>query len=310
MKASVVIPAYNAGATLPLALDALTRQNSSDFEVVVVDDASTDGTGRAAKAHAGGLDLHLLRCPENLGRALARNFGVENSRGEIVLLLDSDIEACPEYVGAHLELHQTQTRAAGVGALRYPPPLAKYALARYYSTRGGAKIGPGRPLPGRYFVSGLASFSRQIFEEAGQFDRRFSVYGEDQELGLRLKKLGANLRYLPAAVGYHHHLRPLPEMLGLLERYGRESIPRILELHPEFAAELCVDDLLVQSPVATPTGRVRNLAAAELFFRPLARLAERYSHHWLPAPLLTYLIWAAYRQGFKSSRIANSQMPS
>jgi glycosyltransferase involved in cell wall biosynthesis len=307
MKASVIIPAYNASTTLPLALEALTRQDSTDFEVVVVDDASTDGTGRIAKAHGGGLDLHLLRCPENLGRALARNFGVANSHGEIVLLLDSDIEVCPGYVAAHLALHQIEARAAGVGALRYPPHLAKRALARYYSTRGGAKVGVGQDLPGRYFVSGLASFPRRLFDEAGRFDRRFSVYGEDQELGLRLKKLGARLRYVPSAVGYHHHLRPVLEMLDLLEHYGRESIPRILDLHPEFARELYVEDLAKTSSSSTLTARVRDLAASELFFRPFSHLAQRFSHQWLPAPLLTYLIWAAYRKGFKQARHPSSQ---
>jgi glycosyltransferase involved in cell wall biosynthesis len=301
MKASIVIPAYNAAQTISLTLDALARQETSEFEVIVVDDASTDGTSHEVKAHAGGLDLRLLRHPENQGRAAARNFGIDRARGDIMLLLDADIEVNPGYLPAHLALHQTRDRAVGVGALRYPSHLANKALPRYYITRGGAKIPPGQELPGRYFASGLASFPRSLFEEAGRFNPQFDFYGEDQELGLRFKKLGSHLFYVPEAIGYHHHLRPLGEMLDLLERYGSESIPRLLELHPEFAAELYVDDLVSSSPVRRMTAIGRRLITAEVWFRPLARLAEALSNHRLPAPLLTYLIWAAYRRGFEKA---------
>jgi len=306
MKATIVIPAYNAVETLPLTLQALNRQEATGFEVVVVDDASTDDTSQAARDHAGMLDLRVLRCRENRGRAQARNFGVEQARSEIILLLDSDIEPSPGYLSAHLALHESLERAVGIGALRYPPYLANQALARYNATRGGAKVPPGQELPGRYFISGLASFPKALFEAAGKFDPRFSFYGEDQELGLRFKKLGAHLRYVREAVGYHHHLRPLKEMLDLLEIYGRESIPRILELHPEFAAELFVDDLFVDSTNSPITRLGRRLAAAGIFYRPLASFAHKYSSGWLPPPLLTYLIWAAYRRGFAVSLITNS----
>jgi glycosyltransferase involved in cell wall biosynthesis len=306
MKASVVIPAYNAAATLPLVLEALTRQDTSDFDVVVVDDASTDGTGRTAKAHGGGLDLLVLRCPENLGRAKARHFGIDNSQGEVLLLLDADIEPIPEYLATHLSLHAEHPRSVGVGRMRFPSELAGKALARYTMTRGAAKVAAGAALPGKYFISCLASFPRALYEESGGFDLSFRSWGgEDLELGLRFQKIGAHLVNLPGAVGYHHHLRPLPEMLQVLENYGRESIPRILELHPEFAAELYVDDLIASSNATTFTVGLRNLAASELIYHSLARLAGAFSSQWLPAPLLTYLFWAAYRMGYKSSGTGN-----
>ncbi len=95
MKTSIVIPAFNASQTIGLVLHALTKQDVSDFEVILVDDASTDDTVETAGIFTENLDLHIYKLPENVGRARARNFGVEKSTGEIVLLVDSDIEAVP-----------------------------------------------------------------------------------------------------------------------------------------------------------------------------------------------------------------------
>lgn len=297
MKASIVIPAYNAAATLGLVLQALMKQDFSDFEVIVVDDASTDDTSGVAERFFGRLDLRALRAEENLGRAKARNFGVEKSKGEIVLLLDSDIEAVPAYVSAHLTLHDREPRAVGVGVLRYPPPLAKRALARYYSSRGGSRLKAGEPLPGKYFVSCLASFRRSLFDEIGGFHHGFHTYGgEDLELGLRFQKNGATLAYLLDAIGYHHHLRSFKEVIATLRRYGQYGVPLVLEHHPEFASEMRLDDLNSDHP--TTKTYLRRLAASSIFFAPLLEIASLFESRRLPSLLLTYLHYCAYRKGF------------
>ena len=301
MKASIIIPAYNASATLGIVLQALIQQDFTDFEVIVVDDASTDNTSQIAESFTGALDLRLFRPEENLGRARARNFGVEKSRGEIVLLLDSDIEAVPDYVSAHLALHEEESRAVGVGVLRYPPTLAKKALACYYATRGGARLKPGQPLPGKYFVSCLASFRRTLFDEIGGFHPGFRLYGgEDLELGLRFEKSGARLVYLPGAIGYHHHLRTLKEVVSTLERYGRHGIPLVLDRHPEFAREMALDDVMpgLSGKANIISGILRRLLTSSVFAVPLLEIASRLEAHRLPSGLLTYLHYCAYRRGF------------
>jgi GT2 family glycosyltransferase len=301
MEASLVIPGCNSAKTLPLVLGSLNRQDFTDFEVVLVDDASSDDTSRIAQERRGGLDLKIIRHEENRGRAASRNDGIEQAQGRIILLLDSDVEVAPGYVSTHLALHRQQANAVGIGSVRYPDYLAGQALARYYVTRGASKIGPNRPLPGKYFLSGVASFPRPLFDQAGGFNLHFHFYGEDLELGLRFAQLGAKLYYLPQAIGYHHHLRPFKEVLELLDRYGRESLPRLVELHPEFAVELYIDDLLTSPPVFQTKALWRRLATAGVFFRPLAGLARALSAGPLPSPLLTYLFWAAYRRGFAAT---------
>jgi glycosyltransferase involved in cell wall biosynthesis len=295
MRTSIVIPTHNSAAVIPLVFQALKRQEYNEFEVVLVDDASTDGTAQTAEACAGGLKLRILRSEENLGRARARNFGIENSRGDLIVLLDSDIEAVPAYVGLHVALHARRERAVGVGALRYPESLAGRALARYYSSRGGARLQPGQRLPGKYFVSCLASFPKTLFTEVEGFNPEFSTYGgEDLELGLRFEKCGAHLEYLPRAVGYHHHLRSLKDVVKTLEKYGETGIPIVLRSHPEFARDLHLEDLTAGKP-----SFMRDLIGSDLLQKPLVNLAGRFESGWIPAGLLTLLHYGAYRRGFR-----------
>ena len=299
MKASVVIPAYNASKTLPIVLRSLQNQDFRDFEIILVDDGSTDDTSSVAKKNAGHLDLHVFRNSENQSRAKTRNTGAKQARGEILILLDSDVEAVPNYISGHIRLHESLPGAVGIGALRYPPHLAGKALARYYSSRGGARLKPGQPLPGKYFVSGLASFPRALFEEVGGFDERFQSYGsEDLELGLRFQALGVQIHYLPGAIGYHHHLRPLKEVMAILHQYGREGISVLLEKHPAFASELRLDDLTGPAKVRSQASLARRLLTAAALFHPAVEIASLLQNLPLPSPLLTYLHYAAYRRGF------------
>ena len=296
MQASIVIPAFNASVTLPLVLDALTRQNVNNFEVIVVDDASTDDTSKFASEYAQKLDLKVLRLDENTGRARARNEGIEKSSGDVILLLDSDMEVIPSYVSSHLNLHCQVSRAVGIGAQKYSPHLANKALARYYASRGAARLKPGDPLPGRYFISGLASFSRSLFDEVGGFNSDFRFYGgEDQELGLRFHKAGANLTYLSEAVGYHHHLRRLEDVVSALEEYGRHGVPLVLAKHPEFARELGLDDLTAPRKFGLS---IHQMITSRIIFSPLLKLATLFETTYLPSPLITYLIYRSYRYGF------------
>jgi glycosyltransferase involved in cell wall biosynthesis len=297
MTISIVIPAFNAAKTIGLVLEALIRQEGSDFEVILVDDASTDDTSRIASAYSDRFDLKVLRPEENLGRARARNFGVRNSSGELVLLLDSDIETIPTYVATHVALHTKEHKAVGIGALRYPPHLAGKALARYYSSRGGAKLKPGEALPGKAFISCLASFRRSLFDEVSGFHEGFRIYGgEDLELGLRFQKSDTTMVYLPSAIGYHHHLRTIKEVVRTLEAYGEHGIPQVLKLHPDFAEEIGLEDLWVGK--ATIKTFLRSLVTNDIVGHPVLETASLFENGKLPALLISYLIYRSYRKGY------------
>ncbi|MBU0519781.1 glycosyltransferase [bacterium] len=294
MKVCVIIPAYNAAETIGIVLTALRQQTFTDFDIILVDDASTDETAAIAETYQTQLNLRILKAPENLGRSRARDFGIKESPAELILLLDSDIETTSDYVAAHVALHQKSLNAVGVGVLRYPSHLAGRALANYYSSRGGARLKPGEPLPGKAFVSCLASFRRTLYDQIGGFDHRFKVYGgEDLDLGLRFQKAGSAMTYLQEAVGYHHHLRSVLEVMQTLQSYGEQGIPLVFDRHPEFAVEMKLEDLQKGSP------RIwRALITSPIFYYPLLSVVHLLQRHKLPLSLLTYLIYCAYRKGF------------
>ena len=101
---SVVVPAYNAVAHLDVTLASLRRNVASGIEVVVVDDASTDGTAEAIEAAAEDLPgLRLVRSPVNVGLASARNLGLAHATGRYLMFLDADDWLAPGYLGALLE---------------------------------------------------------------------------------------------------------------------------------------------------------------------------------------------------------------
>ncbi|HEX3596477.1 MAG TPA: glycosyltransferase family A protein, partial [Polyangiaceae bacterium] len=103
---SVVMPTYNRKARLLRVLSALGRQtaDTKHFEVVIVDDGSTDGTSDAVRATSHPFALRLLQ-QKNGGPARARNTGVDAASGKLILFLDDDVEPLPELVGEHLSSH-------------------------------------------------------------------------------------------------------------------------------------------------------------------------------------------------------------
>lgn len=123
---SVVIPLYNAGSTIERTLRSVLAQTYRDYEIVVVDDGSTDDG--SAKVEAMGIaNLRLIR-QANAGVSAARNLGIEEARGEFVALLDSDDEWHPEYLKTQFELTQ-----------KYPE-CGVFATKFEYHMPNGAKI--------------------------------------------------------------------------------------------------------------------------------------------------------------------------
>jgi glycosyltransferase involved in cell wall biosynthesis len=298
IRTSVIIPAYNAERTLPLVLNSLILQDFSNFEVILVDDASQDQTANIAHEFASQLSLQIIQNRENQGRARARNLGIQKACGDILILLDSDIEVKPNFLSLHLSVHDQAKRVVGIGVMAYPPDLADRALARYYSQRGAAKLKPGQSVPGKYFISCNASLPRSLFNEVGGFDQDFRVYGgEDLEMGLRLEKNGARFEVLREAIGIHHHLRPLSQVIETVTTYGRTGLPLVLSHHPEFSRDVYLNDLYPKRSFYTSKSLIRRILTAGIIFYPLLWMALIFESIWLPAPLITYLHYRSFRFG-------------
>jgi len=225
MFLSVVIPTYNRLPILRQCLEALERQELAApierFEVVLVDDGSTDDTVAWLEANAASLPhLRLIR-QDHGGPAEGRNRGVEQARGDVVVFIDSDLVVLPDFLVCHARALEQRWRQRGnrlcftygavVNTARFDNPTSE-----------PHKLGD---VSFAYFATGNVAIDKQVLEQAGLFDTAFRLYGwEDLELGERLRRMGVELVRCPRAVGYHWH-----PALSL------DQIPRLIQVERERA---------------------------------------------------------------------------
>ncbi len=204
---SVVVPTYNRLETLAPVLPTLLAQDlaPSEFEVLVCDSNSTDGTAEfLAKVHEEHPNVRHLPGAYS-GRAAARNAGIDAAQGDVVLFNDSDIFASPDLLSQHLRHHRAQRNVAVVGLEVQVKDYADYLHKRDHPSERGSLHKPTRKkLPWLYFLTGNASVRREDLMRVGRFDESFTGYGhEDLELGYRLERAGVTILYEPNAINYH-----------------------------------------------------------------------------------------------------------
>jgi len=200
-RVSVVIPAYNAAATVARAILSAQAQLPPPDEVLVVDDGSDDDSGAVA-ARCGAT---LLRLPIRRGAAAARNEGVRAARGEVIGFLDADDEWLPGKLAGQLPLLAEATFVA-CGAILFAEDGGRLGpLYDGESPREGPEC--WRALLGRNTIAtSCVLVWRQAFDAVGGFDAALPV-AEDQDLWLRLARHG-RLRYLDAPL-VHMHCTPI-----------------------------------------------------------------------------------------------------
>jgi glycosyltransferase involved in cell wall biosynthesis len=203
---SVVIPTYNRQQILEKCLLALEMQNFqaivSGYEIVLVDDGSTDGTLDWLAANQAQFPHVRSFQQDHAGPAAARNLGVEKALGDTIIFIDSDLVVLQNFLQAHAEaILQGQqklgsdrvfTYGAVINTCNFTNPTAEPYKVTDFSAA--------------FFATGNVAIAKHWLEKAGLFDTSFQLYGwEDLELGVRLKQLGLKLIKCPAAVGYHWH---------------------------------------------------------------------------------------------------------
>ncbi len=211
---SVIIPARNAAATLPACLDALRRQTGEPpaFEVVVVDDGSTDDT--AAVAEAAGARVERMA---HAGRAAARNRGAEVARGALLLFTDADCVPTADWVA---RLAAPFADASVAGARGVYRTRQRSLVARFVQLEYEDKYRLLKPLQDIDFVDTYsAAYRREVFLTNGGFDPTLP-FDEDQDFSFRLANRGHRLVFAPDAVVYHHHAESLRAYASKKSRIG------------------------------------------------------------------------------------------
>ena len=223
MFISVVIPTYNRLPILRQCLQALESQNLQApvdrYEVVLVDDGSTDDTVRWLDSHATSFPHVRLIRQDHGGPAAGRNRGVEEARGDVIVFIDSDLVVTQDFLVSHGRALERSwaingnklsfTYGAVINTANFDSPTSEPHK--------------WRDLSWAYFATGNVAIDRQLLEETGLFDPAFHLYGwEDLELGERLRLQGVKLVRCPEAVGYHWHPALSLDQIPDLVRVERE----------------------------------------------------------------------------------------
>lgn len=193
---SVVIPVHNAARTLDECLQALYCSDYADYEVVVVDDASTDDTVLVAKQYP----CRVVSLPDNVGAARAKNLGAKEARGEIILFTDADIVVQPDTLRIVAEHFQDQSVAGVVGLLSEKLRYSNFSshfknLWMYYTYKRLAASKRAEQGVG-VFLTSIAAIRKEIFDRMGGFDPNYrgASVTEDIEFGQRLLSAGHKIR--------------------------------------------------------------------------------------------------------------------
>lgn len=214
-KVSVVVPVFNGGATISKTVEHLLRQSLVPYEIIVVDDGSTDDTVKVLENFDQRITLISKR---NGGPASARNRGIEAATGEFVAFTDSDCFADKDWLGNLIKGFDNPA-VAGVGGV--VKGAEQGLLNDYIDTID--LLNPRRNAAGeiQHLVTANACFRRSALVQAGLFNEGFSKPGaEDTDLSEKLHDLGYQLEAVDNAVIIHYHKQTLRNFWRTICNYG------------------------------------------------------------------------------------------
>ena len=240
---SVVIPTYQRSGSLQRLLAALTRQtlSASDYEVIVAIDGSADGTLEVVEAFPSSYAVRAVQ-QSHRGRAAACNLGIKEATGDIVVILDDDMEPTPGFLTAHYERHRARARVGVLGAVPievHPdtPPVVRY-IANKFNNHLERLARPGTVIDIRDFYSGNFSIRRAMLIEVAGFDEQFQIYGnEDGDLAARLQQANVQLLYSPEAEARQHYEKDFATLAQDNMAKGRTAV-LCASKHPDKVARL------------------------------------------------------------------------
>lgn len=196
---SVIIPAHNAAADLPVCLESVQRSEGVTFEIVVVNDASTDDTERIAR----GRGCRVISVESNIMSASCRNLGAAHARGDILVFFDADQTMAADTLRKYADaLTLNQDVDAVVGSLTADTPtsgfLSTFKHFQHHYTHQTANR------EGATLDSGRLAIRRRVFDALGGFEPAFSHASvEDIALGYRMRREGYRIRFDPTIQVVH-----------------------------------------------------------------------------------------------------------
>jgi GT2 family glycosyltransferase len=211
-RLSVVLPTWNGLQHLKLCLPSLTSQSFADFEIIVVDNGSGDGTRDYLRRHHP--LIKVIGFESNRGFSPAVNAGIRQAQGKYIVLLNNDTQVDPQWLQELVHAAETNEHVDCFASkiLRLEDPLLLDSAGDAYDRRGmawnigrGHRDGPSFNKPKSVFsVCAAASlYRRRFFEEVGLFDEDFFAFYEDVDLGFRGQLMKRQCLYVPTAIVHH-----------------------------------------------------------------------------------------------------------
>jgi GT2 family glycosyltransferase/type II secretory pathway pseudopilin PulG len=215
-RASVVVCTYNGSATLRECLESLQRLRYADYEVILIDDGSTDGTPSIAKDFP---TIRYLRQP-NRGLSAARNVGALAATGEIVAYTDDDCVADEAWL-AHLVRAMEDQQVRAIGGPNLPPPDDGWVAKCVAVSPGGPSHVMLDDRRAEHVPGCNMAFRRDTLLALGGFDPQFRAAGDDVDICWRLLDAGMAIGYASTAVVWHHRRRTVGAYLRQQKGYGK-----------------------------------------------------------------------------------------
>ncbi|MDR3553542.1 MAG: glycosyltransferase [Syntrophobacteraceae bacterium] len=228
LRFSVIVPAYNAQSTLPGLLDSLSHQGyREDFEVIVVDDCSTDSTSDVCRRSG----CKVACCTKNSGPARCRNLGAAQATGEFLIFTDSDCIVSSDWLQCFDRAIDSGDSAVIMGKLVLLPSTVLGEAISALGFPAGGSLGFEKiwRVSEEGYTHSLSScnfaIKRDIFLKLGGFDESFPYAGgEDSFLAYQLLEAGYRIKYCPEIVAYHPARKSFTEFVRWQFRRGISSL--------------------------------------------------------------------------------------
>jgi GT2 family glycosyltransferase len=228
-KVSVVVCSYNGGKTLRECLTSLSRLNYADYEVILVDDGSTDDTSSIAREFP---QVRYIHQP-NHGLSVARNVGARAAGGKIVAYTDSDCVADPDWLFYLVDAMQRQGVKA-IGGPNLPPPSDSWTAKCVAASPGGPSHVMLDDRRAEHVPGCNMAFDRASLLELGGFDPQFRAAGDDVDICWRLLDAGFEIGYAASALVWHHRRNTVKAFLKQQRGYGRSEAMLLRKHHRRF----------------------------------------------------------------------------
>ncbi len=287
---SVIVANYNGGQLLENCLRSLVKTGFSSFEIIVVDNGSTDGSARMVGDHFPG--ARLIQLPRNLGYAFANNIGLHAARGNYLVLLNSDTEVDPEWLSKMLLVAEQSPNVAFlqpkilflddrglINSAGNNIHFAGFGVCRGIASRDTGQYDEIQNIG--YASGACVMVTRKALGEIGLLDEIFFAYGEDKDWGWRAMMLGYRSVYAPTAKVYH-------------------KWSAVLGLSPKKMYYLELERLV--SVLKNHTKRTFIVLAPILLLVELAALLHAAAKGWLSYKILAYVHAFNFRGEIKKRR--------